>query len=1138
MENLMTKRMTVQKIKSICFYLLLQVALLVSAPVLYGQDALQKVLDQLPAKGAREEQQLFNELMSTGPSGLAKLTSLVVPNGQDAGVKARYAVSLLTHTVVSPAQKKILEGLYLDALSGASDKEVKAYFLKNLQLVASDASVDKVKPLLADQGENSLVDPALGVLTTLKSEAAKQAILAALSSAPSASQSRIIKALGVLQYAPAATPLAGLITSQDTEVRKQALWALARIADPASSKVMLAQAQQAQFKSDNTEATLALVEYMRGLSAANNAAAAELGQKVLAGTPDASQRHVRLAALAAVTKGTTDKATKLLIAESKRFDTEYQREVLKLATPTVLAGEKAWMKEYKAAKGARQGDLLNLLSDARRSDDKAQEAFFDAQVVPALKSASPETRMAAAERLTLSRNKKYLTPLLDYLMSSADAKDIGAATAAISKLASKDDGKQIAQRLSAADDTHKAALVGLLASKRATDQFNDVIALTSASGDNVRTAAFKALPNVAASNNVDALLKLLSATSRESDVKDVQAAIITSVDEKSAGAILAAYNQEPLKVIPVLPYTPDENALSKVLGAFESGNSAQKQAAFDALTNWPDERSVRPLMNILKNPTLSSFHSTASESILAHVIKSNLPDDQKLLLVREVMSSATDKKQKTAVLRAAGSIRTFLSLVFVSEYLDDAEQGSVASRSAMNIALPSSDGRPGLSGLEVRKILNKMADKLTGADSQYEKIDIMTYLEKMPRVIGYESIFNGKDLSGWQGLVDDPIKRAKMTPAALAKKQQQANAAVSKNWSVKDGMIVFQGDGANLCTIRKYGDFEMLVDWKISKNGDSGIYLRGTPQVQIWDTTRRDVGAQVGSGGLYNNQKNPSKPLRVADNPIGEWNTFHIRMIGDRVWVHLNGILVVDSVVLENFWDRNLPIFPEEAIELQAHGTDLAFRNLYVKELNTKPYQVSTEEQKAGFKPLFDGKTLDNWVGNKTDYIVEGNTIALYPGEKSHGNLYTEKEYSDFILRFEFQLTPGANNGLGIHAPLQGDAAYVGKEIQILDNTSPQYAKLQPYQYHGSVYGILAAKRDYLKPIGEWNEQEVYVKGDRIRVTLNGTVILDGDLKKATANGTADHRDHPGLQCHTGHIGFLGHGSIVRFRNLRINELK
>jgi hypothetical protein len=376
-----------------------------------------------------------------------------------------------------------------------------------------------------------------------------------------------------------------------------------------------------------------------------------------------------------------------------------------------------------------------------------------------------------------------------------------------------------------------------------------------------------------------------------------------------------------------------------------------------------------------------------------------------------------------------------------------------------------------------------------------------------------------------------------MTKEVLAKKQLEADAKISNNWSVKDGMIVFQGDGANLCTTRPYGDFEMICDWRISKNGDSGIYLRGSPQVQIWDIARVESGAQVGSGGLYNNQKGRGTPLVVADNPVGEWNTFYIKMIGERVTVYLNGVLVVDNVVLENYWDRTLPIFSEEAIELQAHGTDLAFRNIYVRELGSKPYQLSKEEKDQNFELLFNGNDLNNWQGNKKDYVVEDKVIAIYPANESHGNLYTQKEYSDFVFRFEFQLTPGANNGLGIHTPLEGDAAYVGKEIQILDNDAPVYSKLEVYQYHGSVYGVIAAKRGFLKPTGEWNQEEVYVKGDYIKVTLNGTVILEGDMKKASRSGTLDHKDHPGLNRNKGHIGFLGHGSIVKFRNIRIKEL-
>jgi len=191
------------------------------------------------------------------------------------------------------------------------------------------------------------------------------------------------------------------------------------------------------------------------------------------------------------------------------------------------------------------------------------------------------------------------------------------------------------------------------------------------------------------------------------------------------------------------------------------------------------------------------------------------------------------------------------------------------------------------------------------------------------------------------------------------------------------------------------------------------------------------------------------------------------------------------------------------------------------------------------FEVLFDGTDLNKWIGNKESYKVDNGTILVDPqAGQGGGNLYTSKQYSDFIFRFEFQLTPGANNGLGIHTPLEGDAAYVGKELQILDNKAEKYAELKDYQYHGSVYGVIPAKRGYLKPVGEWNYQEVMVQGSKIKITLNGTVIVDGDLLDAIKNGTIDGKKHPGLKRTTGHIGFLGHGDVLRFKNISIRELK
>ena len=198
--------------------------------------------------------------------------------------------------------------------------------------------------------------------------------------------------------------------------------------------------------------------------------------------------------------------------------------------------------------------------------------------------------------------------------------------------------------------------------------------------------------------------------------------------------------------------------------------------------------------------------------------------------------------------------------------------------------------------------------------------------------------------------------------------------------------------------------------------------------------------------------------------------------------------------------------------------------------------EVGADEQGA-FRSLFDGVSLKGWTGAMKGYRVRDGAIELDTSANAWGNLYTKDEFSDFILRFEFRLTPGANNGIGIRAPLGGDAAYQGMELQVLDNNHPKYAGLKSWQYHASIYGIAPARRGYQLPVGTWNQQEIMVEGRRVRVVLNGEVILDQDLDEATKDGTLSEREHPGLARTSGHIGFCGHGDEVAFRNIRVKDL-
>ena len=506
---------------------------------------------------------------------------------------------------------------------------------------------------------------------------------------------------------------------------------------------------------------------------------------------------------------------------------------------------------------------------------------------------------------------------------------------------------------------------------------------------------------------------------------------------------------------------------------------------------------------------------------------------QYLLLLQDQMAAAKNPIQRRRLLVEADRIPGLGSFMFVSKYLDDVEVRGDAARVAARLALADKNIR----GPIVRSALEKAITLIRGDDSAMLVKNLGAHIEAMPYENGFVSLFNGQDLTGWKGLVGNPISRSKMTAQELQEAQRKANESMQTDWVVKDGLLVFTGHGDNLATTKQYGDFEMYVDWKITEKGDAGIYLRGSPQVQIWDTSRREVGAQVGSGGLYNNQKNQSKPSLVADNKIGEWNTFHIIMKGEQVTIFLNGKLVTDNVTLENYWDRKIPIFTKEQIELQAHGTYVAYRNIYLREITSDfTMPLSEDEKKQGFVSLFDGSNLDQWVGNKKGYLVEEGALVAHP-ELGGGNIYTKDEYADFEYRFEFQLTPSANNGLGIRAPLTGDAAYVGMELQILDNEADMYKNLQPYQYHGSVYGVVPAKRGYLKPTGEWNQQEVIVKGPKVKVILNGQVIIDTNIVDAVKGNEKVQQDHPGLKNKTGHIGFLGHGDVVRFRNIRVKTL-
>ena len=408
---------------------------------------------------------------------------------------------------------------------------------------------------------------------------------------------------------------------------------------------------------------------------------------------------------------------------------------------------------------------------------------------------------------------------------------------------------------------------------------------------------------------------------------------------------------------------------------------------------------------------------------------------------------------------------------------------------------------------------------------------------------GFVALFNGNDLTGWHGMPHfDPRELAALPEAERASKLAEWTEDARRHWTVRDGALVNDGMGPYLTTDREFGDIELLVDYQTVAQADSGIYLRGTPQVQIWDFTpeggKGDLGAEKGSGGLWNNSPGaPGKdPIVLADRPFGEWNHLRIIQVGARTTVYLNDRLVVDHAIMENYWDRSLPLFREGVIQLQTHGGEIQWRDLFLREIPPEEAnRILAEHGGEGFETIFDGRSLAGWAGATDSYEVVAGAIRCKPGEG--GVLYHDQEYADFAARMLITIPPGGNNGLAVRYPGMGDTAYVGMcELQVLDDGAEQYrGQLDPRQFHGSAYGMAAATPGYLRAPGTPNFQEITVQGSRVKVELNGTVILAVDLASVT-EFLANH-PHPGKDRASGFFGFAGHDDPVEFREVAVKRL-
>lgn len=1121
--------------------LLLQTASYAQQPS--GRTTATKIADVLAQQPAEEQSKFLlamKELENFTPEDVAALLVTLKPQGGP-NATVEYATNSYAFYVMQPgkdaAREKYANGLLL-ALDQVKDKDNKGYVLELLKFCAKNEAVAKVSTFLTD---DYLAEKAARVLSAIDTKESSDALNKALTgNVTEKTATAIIGALSEVKNQDAEARIIELIGQFSSDnFQRNAFTALSKFGGQKTYDVLYTKAKSVGFGFDRTNASSLLIEFANNLAKNNDQnLATQVATRVYKEANGESAIGAKVAALELLSRLQPSKQRKELLKISSSNNPILRNVALGLLGKGASASD---MKKIASSllklDAQEQESVFNFL---RTKDSKASIAVIE-KSLPKLKG--EEAKIAAyntLSALTEGANTEFLIGQL--ATASTKEADVLKTLLLTSKNAQTID--VVNKVIGSADEKTQLALLDVLSKRSNPNSAAQIFSLLNSSNSTVKAAAYTALPNVVNDNDFDKIIEVLG----KADAKDVnaaqQAAIVAlqnnadkaNIVKRLSANISRSLAPSSARYFPIFAGEGSDESLKTITNYIGQDNPLRADA-IKALASWSNTSSLDVLTALLRTEKDATLFSTVFDGFIRQLNASKVNNDQKTILLKDAFEYAQNTRQKNTALGSLRATGTYSALAFASRFLEDKDLKGTATDVVMNI---TADNKSFI-GTDVRQWLEKAQNNLSGSESSYLREAIVRHLAEMPKGESYVSMFNGKDLTGWKGLVENPIKRAQMSAKELAAKQEIADKKMRENWKAEDGSLVFSGHGDNIATVKHYGDFELILDWKLDKNGkepDAGVYLRGTPQVQMWDISRTDVGAQVGSGGLYNNQKHESKPSKVADNPLGEWNNMKIKMVGEKVWVWLNGELVVDNVTLENYWDRNQSIFPTEQIELQAHGSRVWYRDIFIKELPRKvTYTLSDAEKKEGFEMLFDGTNLDKWTSSTAYEITEEGVLRSNPDAKFGKNIYTKNEYSDFVYRFEFKLTPGANNGVGIRTPIEGDAAYLGHEIQILDDNADVYKNLAPYQYHGSVYGIIAAKRGALKPLGEWNEQEIRVQGSKIKVTLNGKVIVDGDMKEATKNGAADKKDHPGLKRTTGHIGFLGHGTEVFFRNIRVKSL-
>ncbi|HOZ47837.1 MAG TPA: DUF1080 domain-containing protein [Candidatus Hydrogenedentes bacterium] len=703
----------------------------------------------------------------------------------------------------------------------------------------------------------------------------------------------------------------------------------------------------------------------------------------------------------------------------------------------------------------------------------------DATALPFLldsvKDSDAAVHLAAIDAAALLGEIEAVPALLDGIKAYQEDTEVAAIRAALLRIGGDEFAALVGAALAATPAPGRKALLEVLAIRAATSQKEAVFAQAVDADESVRVAAAKALKSVAGAEDQQRLIDLLVAAQSDGECVALREAIVAV-----AGSVEPA--EQRAAVVLAAQANASGEARARLLAVLPGLGGA---AALDAVV--ADTKSADESVRAAAVRALSEWPTVDASPALLDV--ANATEDLKLHVI---------------------AIRGYLRLAA------SAPDNVAAYKAALDTARRPDEQKIALGGLADVRTDASLALVASFLDNEALRS------EAVSAAVAIACPRDDKD-AGLRGAgVFEALNKALAVAAdADTRAKIQAHLTVlgiPAEFNLALGKAV-------ATSVEQQGDHapEQAVDGTISQ--ESAWFGASWPswlQVDLGENVRINRVRPIfywGDGRYYQ--------YTVETSTDGENWTLAADMSQNGVDASAEGVLHTFAVVDARYVRLNVL---KNSINEAVHVVEL---QVYGELTPVFPPPLAAPDD-TGFTPLFNGTDLTGWEGDTTGYVAEDGLLACKPG----GNLYTDKDYANFILRFEFLLTPGANNGLAVRVPMPAHAAYDGMELQILDNTAEQYRELQPYQYHGSVYGIVPAKRGFLKPVGEWNYQEVIAQGRHITVNLNGTTIVDADLEEATADGPMDHKDHPGLKRDTGRLGFCGHGSVLWFRNLRIKELE